>query len=103
MPALHVILGPQTATKLDEIAIVTEESKTAIVARLIREEWDREREKRSAQPILASAEPQRFIPPSVLAGFDPDLSTSPEDAVRRRRAAAFENQPGHAQLVEGGH
>lgn len=93
MPALHVLLGTQTAKKLDEICQVTEESKTSLVARLIREEWDRQREK---------------VPPIYITGMDPaasateiaervamearrrNLSTSPEDAVRRRKAAAFD-------------
>lgn len=62
MPALHVILGPQTATKLDEIAQVTEESKTALVHRLIREEWARQRDAYVA-PIATS--PPRFDPANV--------------------------------------
>lgn len=41
---LHVILGDQTAKKLDELTAVLEENKTSLVHRLIREEWQRQRE-----------------------------------------------------------
>lgn len=39
--ALHVRLKAQTAKKLDEIMRVTEEGPTALIARLIREEYER--------------------------------------------------------------
>lgn len=63
MPALHVIIGDLTANKLDDILLVTEETKTGLVARLIREEWEREREKFSARPIQTGP-----FPDSVYVG-----------------------------------
>lgn len=64
MPALHVVLGPQTSTKLEEIAQVTEESKTALVHRLIREEWERQRALYTNQPVKVDVDITRFNPPS---------------------------------------
>lgn len=90
---LHVILGDQTAQKLDEITIVTEESKTAVVARLIRDEWERERAKAASvvqvfdSGIVGQGE---AVARELSFQMGRDLSTSPEDAVRRRRAEAFE-------------
>lgn len=62
MPALHVIIGDLTANKLDEILQVTEETKTGLIARLIREEWERERAK--VAPIVQAGP----FPDSVYVG-----------------------------------
>jgi predicted transcriptional regulator len=50
--ALHINLGDQTAKKLDELSMVLEENKTALVSRLIREEWQRQRELQP--PVIAT-------------------------------------------------
>lgn len=63
MPALHVIIGDLTANKLDDILQVTEETKTGLIARLIREEWERERTKVAGQPIQTGP-----FPDSVYVG-----------------------------------
>ena len=85
---LHVILGDQTAKKLDEIALVTEESKTSLVARLIREEWERQREKFAGQPIQTGP-----FPDSVYVGglVDPaDVSREVAFQVARGAEHAFQ-------------
>jgi hypothetical protein len=64
--ALHINLGDQTAKKLDELSLVLEENKTALVSRLIREEWERERTK--VAPIVQTGP----FPDSVYVGGNVD-------------------------------
>lgn len=63
---LHVILGDQTAKKLDEIAQATEENKTALIHRLIREEWQRQRELQP--PVIATVSQGEWLLADLAAG-----------------------------------
>lgn len=58
MAHLHAVIGDQTTKKLEDILQVTEENRTTLIARLIREEWERQREAYSSSAIYVGGSPE---------------------------------------------